>query len=431
MRVAIRDHFGKSHALARALVAGGHELVGKGPADVLLIDLDDPGYGYTQLIDHHRGLGAKVLLYPHGASPMTAYDGLMDPYEGVDGNLVVASGHAEVMRRMEYPTPTHVLGWSLCPQVPFRRRKTIRSVLFAPTHPSGFGHLLDHERELNAAVFAQLLDGPWKVTVRAIGTPEQNGLWEDPRVRWVRGDYKVSWAEIDRSDVVVAGPGTFPSLSVARGVPTVIYGQGLAPNKGEPGEQPVQLRHGARYHDFMRYPFDMADGPVEEVLHAAARSDAPIADWRRRFVGESLDPAAFCALVERLAYDPAPPVALDATRAFTTVAFADELLERPELLRAYADRFTAADDASLVVWGPAQSPDQVLATVSAAVDRAGLDAEALPDVLLVAFPGSPEADACLARRATAVLSDWPGAGALGALPRFGAVAGQRPLLRAA
>jgi hypothetical protein len=372
------------------------------------------------VIDHYRALGATVLLYPHGANPMTGYDSNMAPYPGVDGNLVVAPGHAEVMRRMEYPVPTHVLGWSLSPVVPFRPRGRIRHVLFAPTHPSGSGDMSELERDANAAAFRALLDGPWRVTVRAIGTPEQNGLWEAPGVKWVQGNYQVSWKEIDRTDVVVAAPGTFPSLAVARGVPTVLYGQGQPPTKGEADEVLLPGRTAHRYLDYMRFPIDLADGDVREVLHAAIRSDAAIADWRRRFVGDAFDPAAFAALVEELAMGGRSSVAMDETRAFTVVAFAEELREDPSLLRTYAGAFGADDDATLVIWGVAHSDRLLLETVEAAVEGAGLDLGALPDILLVAFPGSAEADAALAARADALLSGWPAAGALGALPAFGA-----------
>ena len=56
-----------------------------------------------------------------------------------------------------------------------------------------------------------------------------------------------------------------------------------------PGEPPVPLRTADRYVDFMRYPFAAEDGPLDEILHAAARSAAPIADWKRRFIGAPLD----------------------------------------------------------------------------------------------------------------------------------------------
>jgi hypothetical protein len=419
VRVVIRDHFGKGVPFARALVHAGHQLVAIDErADLLLIDLDDPNYGYRQVIDAHKAAGATVLLYPHGAQPMIGYDGMHDAYDAVDGNLVIGSGHAEVMRRFEYPAPVHVAGWSLCAPAPFRPTRDVRRVLYAPTHPSGHGTLADLERELNARHYEALLAGPWELTVRHIGTLEQNGLWEADGVGYSRGDYRIATDDIDDADVVVAAPGTFPALTVARGTPMVTYGQGLAPSYGRAGEPVYTLRHLDRYADHMRYPFDAGDGPLDEVLHAAALSDAPIADWKRRFIGEPMNDRATAELIERIVEGRLQPLHVDETRRFAVAAFADELLERPDLLAEYARSVGPEDDATLLVWGPGLSADATLATTEQAIAAAGLDESRLPDIALLPFPGSPESDRRLADIADALLSEWPAAGRLGELPRF-------------
>ncbi len=423
LTIAVKDHFGSAAALSRALAAAGHEVVSDGysPADLLLIDLDPPKFGYREVIDRHRATGAKVLLYPHGAGPALEYDGLYEPYEHVDGRLVIGPGYAEFLRRVEYPAPAPVIGWSLCAMAPFRAGQTVRRVLFAPTHPSGYGTLVDWHRDSNAETYRRLLEGPWELTVRHLGTLEQNGLWPADGVKLVQGSMDLGYGEIDATDVVVAGDGTFPHLSVARGVPTVVYAQGYPAMYGTPGEQPTSLLRPERYRDYLRYPFDAGDGPLDEILHAAARSEDPIAQWKRRFVGAPFDPDAFVSLIERTVLeDPVPPQ-IDATRAFTVVGFADEVLERPELLAAFAASFGPDDDASLILWGPGVDAPALLATVERAVAAAGLDESMLPDVLLLPLPGTPAVDACLAGRADALLSEWPAAGRVGELPRYGAV----------
>jgi hypothetical protein len=419
VRVAVRDHFGKAVPFARALVNAGHELVPiKQAADLLLIDLDDALYGYRKLIDAHRAAGAKVLLYPHGAQPLTGYDGMHEPYEAIDGNLVIGPGHAEVMRRFEYPCPVHVVGWSLCERAPFRPVTDVRRVLFAPTHPSGHGTLSDLEAELNARYYEALLAGPWELTVRHIGTLEQNGLWEAAGVRYSRGDYTIATADIDAADVVVAAPGTFPALTVARGTPMVTYGQGLSPAYGHAGEQQVTLHHLDRYAGYMRYPFDAGDGPLDEILHAAARSETPIADWKRRFIGEPMSDLALTRLVESIVAERLQPLTVEERRGFAVAAFADELAERPDLLADYARHVSADDDTTLLVWGPGMSADALLALTERAVVAAGLDLDRLPDVVLLPFPASRESDRRLAAIADARLSEWPAAGLVGRLPRY-------------
>ena len=153
-------------------------------------------------------------------------------------------------------------------------------------------------------------------------------------------------------------------------------------------------------------------------MHAAARSEDPIKTWKRRFIGEEFDAFKFVELAERIVRGKQPPPAIEPTHTFTTVAFADELLERPELVREYTDRFKPGADATLIIWGTGLDADRTLALAEGAIAAAGVDEDALPDILLLPLPGSPAADALLAERASARLSDWPAAGKLGAVPRF-------------
>jgi hypothetical protein len=429
LKIAVKDHLQESLRIAVALGQAGHTLSMEGHADVLLIDADPPQFGYRELIDYYKSMGATVLMYPHGGGSATlSHDGLWEPYEHVDGTLVNAPGHAEVFRRMGYPTPTYTIGWTLCETRPFRPRSDVRHVVFGPTHPNAHGFLAERERSRNAEVFAELLKGSWDLTVRYIGTLEQNGLWEAPGVNFVKGGFDLATVQIDAADCVVAGDGTFPGLAVARGVPTVVYGQVPPPMYGLPGEKRVQLRNTERYLDYMRYPYDVEDGPLDEVVHAAARGEASV--WRRRFIGEPIDDAAFVSLVERIVRQGPPPVAIEETRGFTIAGFAEELLDRPELLATYAHTFSPSDDATLALWGPSLEGDAVLDMVERAAAAAGVDTDVLGDVLLLGLPGSAEADRCIGERAQAVLSEWPAAvGHIGELPRYGAADAQE--LRAA
>ena len=285
-----------------------------------------------------------------------------------------------------------------------------------------------YQRDLNSEVFAKLVESPFRVTVRHLGTPEQNGLWKAEGVTFVDARTSAQFAEIKVADVVVAGEGTYPNLAIATGVPTVMYSQ-LTAALGLPGEVMQPLRRKHLYQDYVRFPFDAADGPLEEIIREAARSDAPIADWKRRFIGQPFDARAFASLFERIVSHGHPPVQLDPTRSFTTLAFADELAEHPELLRTYAETFTPGDDASLLLWAPGLDAQGLLSLAETAIERAGLDGDNLPDILLAPHPGSPEADLRLGERADAVLSEWPAVGRTGELPRFGA--GESAALRSA
>lgn len=418
LTVAARDHRGGALPLVRALADAGHELVNPpAPADVLLIDLDAPLPSHRHLIELYRALGAAILIYPHGGGSMvTVYDGLYEPDPAVTANLVHAAGIAESLRRVQYPAPVRTIGWTLCQERPFRPAQDVRRVLFAPMHPCA-GVLSDVYRERNADVFRQLLGGPWQLTVRHMDSIEQNGLWPVDGVRFAAAHERPPEADIDAADVVVAAQGTFPHLSVARGAPTVLYTQLNPAMYGLPGEAPGRLLRADRYRDYLRHPFDVEDGPIAEILHAAARDSAAVATWRRRFIGAPFDPTAFARLVEGLIAAPEGDVVLDDLRSHVTVAFADELAERPELLAAYAADHGPEDDATLVVWGPGEPGEQLLATVQDALGRAGVAAAATPDVLLLTHGSLAAVESRLAAVADAVLSDWPQAGALASLPR--------------
>jgi hypothetical protein len=422
LKIAAKDHRRNSYPLISALRAAGHEFFAEGPVDLLLTDLDIPYLGHKEILDRYSEMGAKVLMYPHaGGGPNLSYDGQFEADPRVHANLVAAHGHAEYLRRIEYPSATHAIGWTHCDQRPFRACDDVKHVVFAPTHPNGDGTMTDYQRELNTTVFRELLDCPFKLTVRHVGTLEQNGLWKAKGVEFVDGRRSPQFAQIDVVDAVVAGDGTFPSLAVARGVPTVMYSQGIM-CLGLPGETPGTPARPELYWDYARYPFDAADGPLEDTIREAARTEGPVAGWKRRFIGEPFDPRAFVALVERIAAEDSAPVRIDDTRSVTTLAFADELVEHPELLAAYTASVRPEDDASLILWAPGVEANALLAMAEAAIEASGIDPNRLPDILLAPLPGSPEVDAALAERADALLSEWPSAGRIGELPKFATAA---------
>lgn len=406
----------------------GHRAGGPHDSDVLLIDIDPPSlagrfdvplFPHRHVIDHYKSAGAKVVLYPHGARPELYYDGLFDPYEPVDARLVHAVGYGEFLRRVNCPGEVHVIGWSLCDPAPFVSRPDVRRVLFAPLHPTAGDTLVEPAREANVSIYERLLACGWELTVRTLGTPEQNGLWAVDGVTFVPGGMDLGLADIHAADAVVAGAGTFPALAIARGVPTVIYHHVGPAMYGLPGEVATELRHPDRYADYIRYPFGAEAGPLDEVVYAAARSEQSIAAWRRRFIGEPFDPATAVATLERVARGEARPPSLDA-RGFMVLALADEILERPELLVRYASRFGPDDDVTLVLWAPGLGEPQAEEMARAAIRAGGTNGSSLTHWMAFAQANSQEAERYLAGRAHALLSEWPAVGTLARLPRFGA-----------
>lgn len=292
LRAAISDHQGKAAGIAAALVEAGHALV-EDPslADVALIDHDVPFHGRLPAVEACVAAGGRAFLYPHGADPANkaSWDGLYPISPHLSGSLVLADGHAEIARRYGYPYPVHVVGWPFCALVPRRPARDPRRVLFAPTHPPYLGNPRYPER--NREIFRRLLDAPVQITVRHIGTLDENGLWPDDSVCFVQGDMADAPGQIeqiDAADAVVADRSTFGNLAVARGVATVLW-DSVEVYNNDASRRPDNLD---RYRDLLRYPFDADDGDIWELLRAAARDEKRVARWRERFIGSPLDAVA-------------------------------------------------------------------------------------------------------------------------------------------
>lgn len=123
------------------------------------------------------------------------------------------------------------------------------------------------------------------------------------------------------------------------------------------------------------------------------------------------------------------PVLLNAltgseARSFVTVAYLDEVLDRPELLAAYGGAFGEDDDATLVIHAGDDGAAAALGRLAAIVEELGLDG---PDMLALAHPAAV-IDAPLSHAATAVLSERPARDGYDARPHF--AAGDVPALTA-
>lgn len=280
--VAVRDHRGNSLPYVEALAAKGWDVVPLGQrADVLLIDLDIDRPGYRDVIHAYAEAGARIVLYPHGANALTCWDGLDEPYP-VDLCVVPGEGHRMVMEAYGYPRPILVAGFSFCGIRRFRPSRGER-VLFAPIHPLGSGWLAPRDKAANEVAFRTLLQTGRPLVVRYMGTLAENGLWEEPGVTFVRADVDPV-DHIDSADVVVAH-GTFLSMSVARGRPSVSFHQVEPMNDAEnPGEVQFPVRSWDRYREIMRYPHDLGDPLALETACAVEANG-----WRERFVGRPLD----------------------------------------------------------------------------------------------------------------------------------------------
>lgn len=308
--VVIRDHQGKSVPFENALLKNGWSVRPLGQAaDVLLIDLDVERPDYRDILRMYRNARTAVALYPHGANPMTLWDGISDPQK-VAVCLVPGEGHRMVMEAYGYPFPIRVIGWTFCPIRPFEAVERANRVLFAPVHVLGSGYMDDESKAANAEAFRTLLAGDASICVRHVGSLEANGLWRVDDVTYRRVDMDTALAEdfeatigqIDAHDLVVTAPGTFLGLAVARGKPTVAFHQvePVEPATDERGgETVVAVQNFEKYEEILRYPHDLSDALAIET---ACRFEAQ--GWRERFVGDLIDPAELDSLLRGLVRSP-------------------------------------------------------------------------------------------------------------------------------
>lgn len=305
----IFNHQNKGNALILALWNRGYRRAGISSqvhkVDFILTDHAmkiDTNARVGNLTDYALAGVDRFFVYPHTARPNVIND-IVGEYEGITAHFVSAPGHVDVMRAYGYDKPLHVIGWSLCPIGKFRACESPQNILFAPIH----GRCAKVDHEANQKTFERLVElakaGFIHLTVRYYRTLELSGLYEidHPGITY-HGieDLALDWEQIDQADVVV-GHQTFAWLAVARGIPTVMFGEDIPPHLVPMGKGELYPRNWEKYRRLMAYPYDLLTcdpGKTLELLYRAAASDRDIVDWKRRMIGEPFNPDAFVDIIE-------------------------------------------------------------------------------------------------------------------------------------
>lgn len=300
MKFWLYNHQRKGNAFIQALLAAEFELDANRP-DFVLIDHDvgKGGCGLRSEVQKHLKEKTPVFFYPHAARPMVQWDGMYPVCNAVQGAFVIAPGHVEVMRRYGYPLPTWAVGWPYCRMRPFRPGK-VKTILFAPIHPNANGWLCDEDKQVNAQAFEELvrLRGV-TIMVRYLRGLAQNGLWVQKGVRYIQATPDGSHREIDWADLTVSHQ-THAYIAIARGKPVVMLGDRIKPHSGNLPENMRWVANWESYRDYLAYPYDVADGALEEQIAEASHSDARIREWRERFIGQPFDGARFVEQIRKV-----------------------------------------------------------------------------------------------------------------------------------
>ena len=302
-------------------------------ADAIMVALRGQGYRQTYtvrkakflLMDHEwRGLFSgldydwrtqivqadekdiPIFIYPHSVRPNIPFDLTDDFYPNIRATFTIAEGHKEILKRLDYPHPVEVMGWSYTDIHPFRQCKPkgkIR-VLFAPIHPVGTGFLPGVDRELNAKTYELLLGllDRIKLTVRHIQPLEHNSLWLDTRVKYIQGSLNGTTADMERADVIV-GAFTYAHMAVALGHPLVMVGEGVRPhNTPRKDGEIIWGRNWEKYKRYLAYPHNVEDCRTSEELYdtlmLAMEGSSKVESWKERFIGVPFDGKQFVKTIE-------------------------------------------------------------------------------------------------------------------------------------
>lgn len=273
MRVAFHDADGKGALIAEALVAAGHTL--------------DPHDGQVAVVDHTHTNGLlfdrPTVLYPHGGNPCLDWDGHLPHHPNVKAHLTHGPGQAQVLEAVGVAAPAVPVGWCYSEVAAPRFPTEVRLVVFAAPHRLSTGYLDPILADASDSALAALRAAGMEVTVRTM----EDGLG-------------LSHDDIDAADLVVADWGTVAHLALARGCPLIMMGtRGGAPDIGHTG--PVHPVGWDRYRHLCRYPVDMADGPLDQLVERVCRPDFMVEMYRCRMVGGAFSPARVVAVVESVA----------------------------------------------------------------------------------------------------------------------------------
>ena len=301
MRFFFYDHQTKGKAFQDALIRHGWAMTRQeSEADIMLVDSEITRH---EQFKRFGQTGKPIFIYPHAARPdlLPDFDGYeASPY--VTAHFVSAQGHVEIMEAYGYPNPMPVVGWSLCPIQSFKQRQKAKRILFAPIHSSRLGAMSAIDKEINVETFKILHDlvkqGKIELTVRFLYNLDFTGIPMKDNVFYVKGNPDHSTMQIDAAEVVVSHQ-TFAHLAVARGAPTVMMGESIIPRYTQSNGQYVTANSWDKYRDLLKFPLDILNTPDPyALLQESIQSDALIADWKRRMIGDAFDPDAFYGYIE-------------------------------------------------------------------------------------------------------------------------------------
>lgn len=269
-------------------------------ADFIIYDVERPNRRetYSTFLESHCG-----FIYPH--TPYSSYfhwDGIYSPLP-VECNFVVAPGAKRALEAIGYPYRVEVTGFSHCEIKPFSPTPGKRVLLVVPRPMNGgryvcrelhtglwnvYQFLLSHASEFEHITIQHTPDHWEKLGLPICDKFEY--LENNPRKDSNPSLYITDL--IDKYDLIF-GIGTAAYIALARGKPTVMWGNDLTPRTlSHMAQQP------GKYMSYFRYPLDFEKMSFNEILETTQREDPKIKHWKADNIGENFNAKKFLEIVK-------------------------------------------------------------------------------------------------------------------------------------
>lgn len=300
MKFFVFENYDAADAYSIALVEAGHvKTTNIDSAEFLLYDYER--YPERNQIKQFIKSGKPAFIYPHTPYSFFLWDGIYKPLQA-KCNFVSTKHQKKIMELYGYPYEVEDCGFSRCEIKKFKpfQQDIYPNVLIAPAHGLQ-GKLTDEFAKIS---LMKMLDFIYQyrelfgnVKLRYSG----DGLSFDYLSKFVgkwdfekgyRNDFS-SIKSIDQADIVFS-TNTFAYLSIARGIPTFMYGNEY-PMRTRKGE----AKHYKDYDGWTQYPLDISNLEYSfGMMLANSRADEPIKVWKERNIGYQFDPQKFVKKVE-------------------------------------------------------------------------------------------------------------------------------------
>jgi len=288
-------------AFVDALEGAGYERVKKlDKADFILYDIESVGRRRQMRADFITNRG-PAFIYPHTPNTCYIWDGIYEPLP-VAVNFVAGEGAKKCMQAYGYPYRIETCGFPRCEVLPFQFSKP-RNLLFVPARPrrdkgrqndldlKALYWVIEHYREYFDSVTICRLEGQFKeLDYMAVEINKMNVLTTNPKSTTSPAQDMID--RIDNADLVIAQH-TPAALAVARGKPTIMYGQGESLENLQ-GHKAVNY---PKYKAIYDYPLDLFQMDIQEVLNFAFFGCRKVEQWKQAHIGGNFDADKFLSIV--------------------------------------------------------------------------------------------------------------------------------------